>query len=85
LQAEFITPDGKKATSGYDWKVPRLPYAIACATAWMNHLRDTHAQNSDKVAIRRVLGRLIDHASQVAKRRKDFYRAEILYRLDLIR
>jgi len=85
LRTEFITPDGKKAPGYYDWAIPRVAYAIACATAWMNHLRGTHAQNADVVAVRRVLSQLVDQAEQVTKERRIFYRAEILYRLDLIR
>jgi hypothetical protein len=85
LRAHYIGPDGKGHDVVYQWKLERLPWAIAFANAWINHLEQSHAPTADLVAARRVLKTLIDAAGPVGQERRDFYRAELLYRLDFVK
>jgi hypothetical protein len=85
LRASYIGPDGKEHEAAYQWKLERLPWAISFANAWINHLQQIHAQTADLVAARRVLNTLIGDAGPVGQERHDFYRAELLYRLDQVK
>lgn len=85
LRANYIGPDGKEHEVEYQWKLERLPWAISFANAWIEHLEQTHAPTADVVAARRVLKALIDDAGPVGQERHDFYRAELLYRLDQVK
>jgi hypothetical protein len=85
VEAEFRDLDGIQRRSGYNFHVPWFPYAVACANEWLRHLKNDNAPRADIVAARRVLGELIlNYGKEVATTRKDFYRAENLFRLDLI-
>jgi hypothetical protein len=82
LRANYIGPDGKEHEAVYQWKLERLPWAISFANAWISHLEQSHAPTADLVAARRVLKTLIGDAGPVGQERQDFYRAELLFRLD---
>ena len=84
VQAFYIGPDGVKAAGQYQWKLEQLPWAVSFATAWINHLTQSHAPNADLVEARRDLGTLLKEAGPVGQDRADFYRAELLYRLDYV-
>jgi hypothetical protein len=85
VDAEFRDLDGTQKRGGYTYHVLWFPYAIACASGWLQHLKTSNAPRADIVAARRVLGELVlKYGSQVATGRKDFYSAENLFRLDLI-
>lgn len=85
LRANYIGPDGKEHEIEYQWKLERLPWAISFAIAWINYLEQSHAPTADLVAARRVLNTLIGDAGPVGQERQDFYRAELLYRLDAVK
>lgn len=85
LRARYIGPDGVEKEAVFQWKLERLPWTIAFANAWINYLERSHAPTADRVAARRVLRTLIADAGPVGQERHDFYRAELLYRLDFIR
>jgi hypothetical protein len=86
FEANFVDLDGQEKIGTYTYHEAWFPNAVACAAAWLRHLQLANASHAEVVSARRVLGKLIlEHAEEVTTGRKDFYSADNLLRLDLIK
>ncbi|MCU1266154.1 MAG: toll/interleukin receptor protein [Acidobacteria bacterium] len=85
LEVRFRDLDGIEKAGGYTYHEPWFPYALACANEWLRRLQASKAPRAEIVATRRVLGVLVVRfGPEVSMKRRDFYAAENLLRLDVI-